>query len=71
VKCSRRRERHHQRWLLQIPPQRHRIHCVRTEVKLRESEDRCLTVFHGPLRLRRYDADGRLAAASGPARWAA
>ena len=49
---------HHGR-LLRIPPQRHRIHYVRAEVEVREYEDGRLAVSHGPLRLGRYDADGR------------
>ena len=52
--------------LLQIPPQRHRIHYVRAEVEVREYEDGRLAVFHDRLRLGRYDACGRPENGSGP-----
>ncbi len=44
---------------LQIPPQRHRCHYVRAKVSVHEHEDGGLAVFHGTLRLVRYDAAGR------------
>ena len=57
--------------VLQIPPQRHRIHYVRAEVEVREYEDGRLAVFHDRLRLGLYGPDGRLEQASGRAREAA
>ena len=44
---------------LQIPPQRHRCHYVRAKVSVHEYEDGGVAVFHGTLRLGRYDAAGR------------
>ena len=57
--------------VVQIPPQRHRIHYVRAEVEVRQYEDGRLAVFHDRLRLGRYGPDGRLEQASGRAREAA
>ena len=57
--------------VLQIPPQRHRIHYVRAQVEVREYEDGCLAVFHNQLTLGRYDPDGRLEEARDRARQAA
>ncbi len=57
--------------LLQIPPQRHRIHYVRADVEVREYEDGRLAVFHDQLKLGRYAPDGRLEEALRPAREAA
>ena len=45
---------------LQIPRQRHRCHYVRAKVTVHEYEDGAMAVFHGTLRLGRYDAKGRL-----------
>ena len=44
---------------LQIPPQRHRCHYVHAKVSVHEYEDGGFAVFHGTLRLGRYDASGR------------
>ena len=44
---------------LQVPPQRHRRHYVRAKVWVHEYEDGGVAVFHGTLRLGRYDAAGR------------
>ena len=44
---------------LQIPPRRHRCHYVRAKVSVHEYEDGAVAVFHGTLRLGRYDAGGR------------
>jgi Winged helix-turn helix len=44
---------------LQLPESRMRPHYVKARVKLREYPDGTLAVFHGPLCLARYDADGR------------
>ena len=57
--------------VLQIPPQRHRIHYVRAQVEVREYEDGCLAVFHNQLTLGRYDPDGRLEEVRDRARQAA
>ncbi len=45
---------------LQIPPQRHRCHCVRARVMVHEYEDGAMAVFHGSWRLGQYDANERL-----------
>ena len=45
---------------LQIPEQRHRRHFVLVTVQVRQYPDDNLAVFHGPRRLARYTADGRL-----------
>jgi hypothetical protein len=57
--------------VLQIPPQRHRIHYVRAEVEVREYEDGRLAVFHDRHRLGRYGPDGRLEEVRSSAREAA
>ena len=44
---------------LRIPPRRHRCHYVRAKVSVHEYEDGGVAVFHGTLRLGRYDAAGR------------
>ena len=45
---------------LQLPESRMRAHYVKARVKVRQYPDGRLAVFHGPRRLARYDADGRL-----------
>jgi transposase len=45
---------------LQIPAHRHRHHFVKAKVRVHASGDGTLAVFHGPRRLARYRADGRL-----------
>lgn len=45
---------------LQIPEQRHRHHFVKAKVRVHAYGDGALAVFHGPRRLARYHADGRL-----------
>jgi hypothetical protein len=45
---------------LQLPESRLRAHYVKARVKLRHYPDGTLAVFHGPRRLARYDAGGRL-----------
>lgn len=47
---------------LQIPPGPHGRHYVRRRVRVHEHADRRLSVFHGPRRLGRYEADGSPAA---------
>lgn len=44
---------------LQIPPQRHRCHFVKTTVRVHRYLDDTLAIFHGPRRLARYAADGQ------------
>ena len=56
---------------LQIPQQRHRHHFVKATVRVHGYADGGVAVFHGPRRLARYDADGRLIAEEGAARSAA
>ena len=46
---------------LQIPADRHRPHYAKARVKVRRHADGTLSVWHGPRRLARYEADGRLA----------
>ena len=43
---------------LQIPAGRHRHHYVKVKVRVHESPDDTLAVFHGPRRLAHYQADG-------------
>ena len=43
---------------LQIPPDRHRHHCVKARVRVHEYPDGTLAVFHGPRCLARYQATG-------------
>lgn len=45
---------------LQIPEQVHRRHFVKATVRVHEYPDHTLAVFHGPLRLARYQADGTI-----------
>ena len=47
---------------LQIPPGPHGRHYVRRRVRVHEHADGRLSVFHGPRRLARYEADGSPAA---------
>ena len=49
---------------LQIPPGPHGRHYVRRRVRVHEHADGRMSVFHGPRRLSRYEADGSLAAAT-------
>ena len=49
---------------LRIAPQLPRIHHVRAKVRVHEYEDGTMAVFHGKLRLGRYDREGRRLAAS-------
>jgi len=50
----------YQTLLLQIPPDLHRCHYVRVQVRVHEYPNGTLAVFHGPRCLARYDAQGRL-----------
>ena len=45
---------------LQIPPDQHRFHYVKSMVRVHEDSDGTLAVFHGPRCLARYDAEGQL-----------
>ncbi len=47
---------------LQIPPDPHRFHYVKSPVRVHEYPDGTLAVFHGPRCLARYHADGQLMA---------
>ena len=47
---------------LQIPPGPHGRHFVRRRVRVHEYADGRLSVFHGPRRLGRHEADGSLVA---------
>jgi hypothetical protein len=49
----------YQNKLLQIPPDRHRCHYVKANVRVHEYPDRHLAVFYGPRCLAQYDADGK------------
>ena len=44
--------------ILQIPADRHRYHYIKTTVKVCRHTNGTLSVFHGPRRLARYDAQG-------------
>jgi len=46
--------------VLQIPPQSHRCHFVKTEVRVHRYRDDTLAIFYGPRCLARYDAAGQL-----------
>lgn len=48
------------RRILQIPKDRHRHHYVKAQVRVHESPDGSLAVFHGPRCLARYRADGSI-----------
>lgn len=60
-----------ERLSLQIPQHRHRSHFVRVSVQVRQYLDGSLAIFHGPRRLARYTADGRLIEEDAAARSAA
>jgi hypothetical protein len=45
---------------LQIPVNRYRCHYVRVRVRVHRYRDGSLAVFHGPVKLADYDAQGRL-----------
>lgn len=45
---------------LQIPADRHRCNYVKTKVRVHRYPDGTLAVFHGPRRLARYSADGKV-----------
>jgi len=47
---------------LQIPPDRYRLHYVKTTVQVHRYHDRSLALFHGPRRLATYHAQGELKA---------
>jgi transposase len=49
---------------LQLPATPSRAHYVKATVRIREYPDGCLAVFHGPRRLARYDAAGKVLKAS-------
>lgn len=53
--------RYHGR-ILQIPEQAHRHHFVKATVRVHAYPDDTLAIFHGPLCLARYNADGALLA---------
>jgi transposase len=57
--------------VLQIPEQAHRRHFVKTTVRVHAYPDDTLAIFHGPLCLARYNADGALLAPGKPAKSAA
>lgn len=44
--------------ILQIPPQKHRHHYVKSDVEVREYHDKSLAVFYGHMCLGRYDQNG-------------
>ncbi len=46
--------------VLQIPADRHRYHYIKAKVKVCRHTDGTLSLFHGPRRLARYDAQGQL-----------
>jgi hypothetical protein len=45
--------------ILQIPPDRHRCHYVKAQVRVHRYSNGQLAVFHGPRRLARYDTRGK------------
>ena len=45
---------------LQIPPDRHRCHYIKSAVKVHRYLDDTLAVFHGPRKLAGYDSNGIL-----------
>ncbi len=49
-----------ERLKLQIPPDRHRCNYVKVTVRVLRHMDETLSIFYGPRRLARYDAEGRL-----------
>ena len=46
--------------VLQIPADRHRYHYIKAKVKVCRHMDGTLSLFHGPRRLARYDAEGQV-----------
>jgi transposase len=48
----------YKRLSLQIPPDRHRRHYVKAQVRVHEYPDGTLAIFHGPRRLAHYAPDG-------------
>jgi transposase len=50
-----------ERLKLQIPQDRHRMHYVKTKVRVHRYPDQSLAIFHGPRKLAQYDADGNAA----------
>ena len=48
--------------VLQLPADRHRYHYIKAKVKVARHRDGTVSVFHGPRRLARYDAQGQLIA---------
>jgi transposase len=51
---------------LQIPPSPLRAHFVKARVKVRHYADGTYAIFHGPRRIGRYDAEGRLSGEFAP-----
>lgn len=47
-----------ERLKLQIPQDRHRMHYVKTKVRVHRYPDQSLAIFHGPRKLAQYDAKG-------------
>lgn len=52
--------------VLQIPADRHRYHYIKAKVKVCRHMDGTLSIFHGPRRLARYDAQGQVLPAEFP-----
>ena len=46
--------------VLQIPADRYRYHYIKAKVKVCRHMDGTLSLFHGPRRLARYDAEGQV-----------
>ena len=46
--------------VLQIPADQHRYHYIKARVTVCRHMDGTLSLFHGPRRLARYDAQGQL-----------
>ncbi|MBW2062943.1 MAG: hypothetical protein JRI95_15480 [Deltaproteobacteria bacterium] len=46
--------------VLQIPPDKHRYHYVKTRVRLHEYPDGTYAVFHGPRKLAQYSDQGQI-----------
>ena len=46
--------------VLQIPADRHRYHYIKANVKVCRHTDGTISLFHGPRRLARYDAQGQV-----------
>ena len=45
---------------MQLPPDRHRNHYIKARVTVSRHRDGILSLFHGPLRLARYDENGQV-----------